>query len=218
MVVKPSHYEALLAEYSDHRSVIELLKQFRPYLEMVPSMRRPKESVIAVPLPLIRVRATAAQGGGSEMMRLPCDIGILMCDPEWKIKTGVEICIFIYRSGEDLSDFLGRWRDTQMLLNRNYEWVLPPRYRHIMSDGADDVLPLFVVMEQTPARILKGLRGACLPYVIQTPSAVMLDEEPIEDIEELDEKLIAELASELGLDSGSGLSDRATDDWLELDD
>jgi hypothetical protein len=105
-----------------------------------------------------------------------------------------------------------------MLLNRNYEWVLPPRYRHIMSDGADDVLPLFVVMEQTPARVLKGLRGACLPYVIQTPSAVMLDEEPIVDIEELDEELIAELSAELGLDSGSGLSDRATDDWLELDD
>jgi hypothetical protein len=92
-----------------------------------------------------------------------------------------------------------------------------------MSDGADDVLPLFVVMEATPARVLKGLRGACLPYVIQTPSAVMLEEDdPIGDVEELDEALIAELSSELGLnpdlDLNIGQPDRSIDDWLELDD
>ena len=38
---KQSDYEASLAEYSNHTAAIALLKQYRPYLEMIPSLRRP---------------------------------------------------------------------------------------------------------------------------------------------------------------------------------
>lgn len=166
----PAFYEELLAEYSNHLGAIALLKQFRPYLELLPSMRRPSESVITIPLPLIRVRTTASSesGGAREVVRLPCDIGILMCDPEWKIKTGVEIFVLIHRPDEDFSDLLGRWRQTQIWLSRGYEWLMPPRHQHILSEGADETLPLFVVSAETPERIKRGLRGAELPFVVET--------------------------------------------------
>ncbi|MBD2464995.1 hypothetical protein H6G89_28730 [Oscillatoria sp. FACHB-1407] len=174
MSLKQARYEELLAEYSNHLGAIALLKQHRPYLEMIPSMRRPSESVIPIPLPIIRVRnpiSSVGSGGGAvasgEVLRLPCDISILMCDPEWKIKTGVEIFVFIYRAQEDFSDLLGRWRQTQIWLDKGYEWLMPPRYQHILSEGADHTHPLFVVFPDTPDRIKRGLRGACLPFVIQ---------------------------------------------------
>ncbi len=56
MPVKQSDYEASLAEYSNHEAAIALLKKHRPYLEMIPSMRRPDESVITIPLPVVRIR------------------------------------------------------------------------------------------------------------------------------------------------------------------
>jgi hypothetical protein len=174
MAVKQAHYEELLAEYSDHLGAIALLKQHRAYLEMVPSMRRPEESVITIPLPVIRMRtesATATAGvtvTHRETVHLPCDVVILMCDPEWQVKTGSEICIFIYRPQEDFSDFLGRWRQTQVLLDRGYEWLMPSRYQHVLSEAADEIHPLFVVFPETPERIRRGLRGASLPFVMQT--------------------------------------------------
>jgi hypothetical protein len=45
---------------------------------------------------------------------------------------------------------------------------MPPRYQHILSDGTEDLYPLFVVFSETPERIKRGLRGAYLPYVVQT--------------------------------------------------
>lgn len=179
MFAKKSHYEALLAQYSHQGALIELLKQFRPYLELVPSMRRPLESLICIPLPLIIQRVETARADGqrqshSEVRELPCDLGILMCDPEWKIKTGVEICVFICRPQEDFSDLLRRWRQTQILLSDSYEWVMPRRYRHVMSDGADEVLPLFLGGAETPERVVWGLRGAALPYVQQQPEEGLL--------------------------------------------
>ena len=39
-------YETLLAEYSCRQGAIELLRQYRPYLGLIPSMRRPEESLI----------------------------------------------------------------------------------------------------------------------------------------------------------------------------
>lgn len=186
MVVKQLHYEEVLAECSDYRGSIALLKQHRPYLEMIPSMRRPQESVITIPLPLIRVRNTvsAVAAGSSivspgEVIRLPADLAILMCDPEWKIKTGVEIFVFIQRPQEDFSDLLSRWRQTQIWLNQGYEWLMPKRHQHLLSDGADDIHPLFVVFKETAERVRRGLRGACLPFVVQTVYA-MDDEELIE--------------------------------------
>src|SRR4028119_136950 len=189
MPIKQSDYEASLAEYSNHEEAIALLKKYRPYLEMIPSMRRPDESVIAIPLPIVRLRQsipvasynnanhTSVQGA----MCLPCDVGILMCDPEWKIKTGVEIFVFIHRPQEDFSDLLTRWRQTQVLLDKDYEWLMPPRYKHIISEGANRIYPFFVVFPETPERIVRGLLGAGLPYVVEIPEPVA-EEETIETL------------------------------------
>lgn len=185
MAVKPSHYEALLAEYSDSQAAIALLKQYRPYLEMIPSMRRPQESLIAIPLPIVRVREAISQAGSSgspiqagETICLPCDVAILMCDPEWKVKMGVEILIYIHRPQEDFSDLLRRWRQTQVWLDKGYEWLMPMRYKHILSEEGDNIYPLFVVFPETPERIKRGLKGAGLPFAIQTWDASEEQEEP----------------------------------------
>jgi hypothetical protein len=170
MTVKQAYYEELLAEYSDHVGAIALLKEFRPYLEMIPSMRRPEQSVITVPLPIVRMRAAKSatgMGEASEVLRLPCDVAILMCDPEWKIKTDGDILVFIHRPQEDFSDLLGRWRQAQICLNKGYEWVMPDQYQHILSEGAEETHPLFVVFPETPERIKRGLKGASLPFVTQ---------------------------------------------------
>lgn len=209
MAVKQSQYEELLAEYCDHQGAIALLKQYRSYLEMVPSMRRPSDSVITIPLPVIRVRHTNLAGDGgmaavktSETVLLPCDVGILMCDPEWKIKTGSEIFVFIHRPQEDFSDLLSRWRHTQMLLNRDYEWVMPHRYKHILNEAAEDTYPLFVIFPDTPERIRRGLRGAGLPFVIQQVD-VQESEEP-ELIEEADDLSYLPLSDDTWGDIGEG--------------
>lgn len=184
MPVKQSDYEASLAEYSNHEAAIALLKKHRPYLEMIPSMRRPDESVITIPLPVVRIRNPNPPAGHSNIgltavqgaVCLPCDVAILMCDPEWKIKMGVEILIFIHRPNEDFSELLSRWRQTQVLLDKDYEWLMPPRYQHILSEGVDRIYPLFVVFPETPERIGRGLLGASLPFVMEMPDAVAEEE------------------------------------------
>ncbi len=189
MSIQKNHYEEALAEYSDAAAAIALLKRYRPYLEMIPSMRRPAESLITIPLPVVRLRGKSSQSSvgnfntsGSDTLCLPCDIAILMCDPEWKIKTGVEIFVFIHRPDEDFSELLGRWRQTQVYLSRGYEWNMPFRYRHILSEGADSTYPLFVIFEGTPERIQRGLNGSFLPFVIQkgTETDMAQAEEPAE--------------------------------------
>lgn len=179
MSVQKSVYEASLAEYSNHIAAIALLKNHRPYWEMIPSLRRPSESVITITLPVVRLRDLEAKT--SQTMALPCDIAMIMCDPEWKIKTDVEILLFIHRPDEDFSDFLGRWRQTEVLLDKQYEWIMHPRHSHILSEGANSVYPLFVIFPETPQRIQRGLIGADLPFVIQTPT--ILDEEKEEQEE-----------------------------------
>lgn len=184
MPVKQSDYEASLAEYCNHEAAIALLKKHRPYLEMIPSMRRSEESVIAIPLPVVRIRHPKPLAGQNsishsalkENVCLPCDIAILMCDPEWKVKMGAEIFIFIHRPHEDFSGLLGRWRQTQVMLDKDYEWLMPPRYKHILSDRADHIYPLFVVFPETPQRIQRGLLGACLPFVMEIPDALLEEE------------------------------------------
>jgi len=181
MALQKSHYEEILADCSDHLGAIALLKQYRSYLEMIPSMRRPSESVITIPLPLIRVRQPPPSGVGvsiGEMIHLPCDVAILMCDPEWKIKTGAEIFVFIHRPNEDFSDLLSRWRQTQMHLDKGYEWIMPDRHRHILSEGSDEIHPLFVLFAETPDRIQRGLRGAYLPFVVQADREGDSEENP----------------------------------------
>ncbi|NEP49819.1 MAG: hypothetical protein F6K65_13805, partial [Moorea sp. SIO3C2] len=98
MPVQKSDYEAWLAEYSNHDGAIALLKSYRPYLEMIPSMRRPYESVITIPLPVVRIRhspsslghKSVSHGTITETVALPCDLAMVMCDPEWKIKMEIE--------------------------------------------------------------------------------------------------------------------------------
>lgn len=172
MPIQQVQYENLLSICSDYEGAIALLRQHRPYLEVIPSMRRPKESVVTIPLPVIRVRQPIQPAGhagmhltAGESVLLPCDVALLMCDPEWKIKTGVEIFVFIHRPEEDFSDLLMRWRQTQILLDRGYEWLLPTRYQHLLSDGAERIRPLFVVFPGSPERISKGLQGAGLPAI-----------------------------------------------------
>ena len=165
MVVKKSDYEALLAEYSNSKATIALLKQYRFYLEMVPSLRRLEDSLITIPLPIIRLQEKSYEYG--KTVPLCCDLGIFMFDPEWKVKTGVEIFVFIYRPQEDFSDILRRWRETQVLLDKEYEWVMPQGYQYIYSQEAEEIYPLFVLFSETPERVKRGLTGANLPFVIQ---------------------------------------------------
>lgn len=177
MAIKPIQYETLLSVCTDHEGALELLKHHRPYLEAVPSMRRPDESVITLPLPNVRVRDGVHLNPHSQsiapgsVVTLPCDVALLMCDPEWKIKTGIEIFVYIHRPQEDFSDLLMRWRHTQILVDRGYEWLLPQRYEHLLSDGTDKTYPLFVVFPETPSHILQGLRGAGLPTVLLSSDA-----------------------------------------------
>ncbi len=186
MPVKQSDYETLLAEYSNREAAIALLKKYRPYLEKIPSMRRPDESVITLPLPVVRVRYAKPLvrknitniGALQETVCLPSDVALLMCDPEWKIKMGVEILLFIYRPHEDFSDLLMRWRQTQVLLAQEYEWLMPPRYQHIISDGVDQIYPLFVIFPETPQRVQRGLLGATLPFVIESLDSLSQEETP----------------------------------------
>ncbi|MEM8642599.1 MAG: hypothetical protein AAGG51_27845 [Cyanobacteria bacterium P01_G01_bin.54] len=172
MTVKSSHYETLLAEYSDRQAAIALLREHRPYLEMLPSLRRPEESLITLPLPVVRLRLTQPDGSLSarltQTLALSCDLAFLMCDPEWKIKMGVEILVFIYRPGEDFSDLLRRWRKTQVHLDQDYEWLLPHYYEHLIAEGSEQVYPLFVIFPDTPERIGRGLAGASLPHIVQS--------------------------------------------------
>ncbi len=175
MSIKKSDYETALADFSNRERIVSLLGQYRQYLEMIPSMRRPDDSVISIPLPLAKVRNlrqvmgdSINQGSVDETIPIPCDLAIIMCDPEWKIKMGVEILVFIHRPQEDFSDLLRRWRQTQVYLDKEYEWIMPDTEEHMFSDLAERILPLFIVFPDTPARIRKGLTGASLPFVEYT--------------------------------------------------
>ncbi len=174
MTVEKADYEELLSIYSSTLDAIDLLRLHRPYLELMPSMRRPEDSLITVPLPIVKLRKAQPSASGShhivtvsEATHLPCEVALLMCDPEWKVKTGREIFVFIHRPDEDLSDLLGRWRQTQVMLTKEYEWIFPLRYQHMLSEGADKIYPLFVLFNESPERISRGLSGAHLPFVIQ---------------------------------------------------
>ena len=72
-----------------------------------------------------------------------------------------------------------RWRQSQVWLDKEYEWIMPLRHSHILSEGANTIYPLFVVFNQTSERIQRGLIGADLPFIIQTPTT-MVEEAAIE--------------------------------------
>lgn len=188
MSIKQSDYETLLAEYTTRSGAIALLKQYRPYFEILPSIRRPEQSLITIPLPVVRIRRPDWDFNNPLQAKtprvatpLPCDLGILMCDPEWKIKVGAEIIVFIHRPDEDFSDLIDRWRKTQVYLDQDYEWLMPPNEKHIISEAAEEINPLFVVLEATSDRIKQGLTGAGFPFIVQSlnflsPEAVAMGE------------------------------------------
>ena len=187
--VKKSDYETLLAQYSTRSGAIALLKQHRPYLEALPSIRRPEQSLITIPLPVVRIRKPELTTNNLLQAKtprvatsLPCDLAILMCDPEWKIKMGTEIIVFIHRPEEDFSDLIDRWRKTQVFLDRDYEWLMPPNQQHMISEAAEEINPLFVVFEGKRDRIKQGLSGAGFPYVIESLSFPVKSEIKIEEI------------------------------------
>ncbi|MEM6503466.1 MAG: hypothetical protein AAF685_16725 [Cyanobacteria bacterium P01_C01_bin.89] len=225
MGITQQDYEVLLTDYSNPGKAIELLKEHRPYLEMLPSMRRPLESILTIALPLVRVEtqllassalsvirdrqrnrwaedeaATAvAQGLEGEQKRLPiqlpCDLALLMCDPEWQVKTGVEIFVIIHRPDEGFYGLLSRWRQTQVLLDREYQWIMPDQYRHVMSESAEQRYPLFLITPQSGEHIQRGLQGSKLPYVMVPVSTA------VSDAAKGGENLVGELREEPGEDS-----------------
>ncbi len=181
--IKKSDYETLLAEYSTRSGAIALLKQHRPYLEVLPSIRRPEQSLITIPLPVVRIRRPELSLNNPLQVKTPrvatslsCDLAILMCDPEWKIKMGTEIIVFIHRPEEDFSDLVDRWRKTQVDLDRDYEWLMPPNEQHMISEAGEEIKPLFVVFEGTGDRIKQGLAGAGFPYIVQSLNSALESE------------------------------------------
>ena len=180
MTILNSQYQELLATYSDPFDAQVLLREYRPYFEKIPSIRRATESIVPIPLPTVQVRQSGSQSGlvetPFERKALPCDIAILMCDPDWKIKNVEEIFLFIHRPGEAFSDILSRWRKTQVILHREYIWDMPMGYEHMLSEGSDKKYPLFVLFDESHPHLIKGLTGARLPYVIQTVSTSSADE------------------------------------------
>ena len=193
MSIKQSDYEASLAEYSTRKGAIALLKQYRPYLEALPSIRRPEQSLITIPLPVVRIRRPDLDFNNPLQAKtpriataIPCDLGILMCDPEWQIKMGAEIIIFIHRPEEDFSDLINRWRKTQVYLDQDYEWLMPTNEQHMFSEAAEEINPLFVIFEGTSDRIKQGLSGAGFPFVVQSPYFAMESAEVEENAINLD--------------------------------
>lgn len=142
-------YETLLANCCHYDSLCSLLSQHRPYFESLPSIRRLQESMVIIPLPNVRSREKSEIGGQintlTHIRPLPCDVAVMICDPEWKIKTGIEIVLIIQRPGEDLSDLLYRWRQIQVELGQGVEWLMPRKHRHLLAEGTAEPHPLFVV-------------------------------------------------------------------------
>lgn len=181
-------YEELLANCCHYDGLLSVLMQHRPYFEALPSVRRPEASMVAIPLPNVRSREVSNINGVTDtsyrIRQLPCDVAVMMCDPEWKIKTGIEVVLFIQRPNEDLSDLLGRWRQTQIELGQGVEWLMPRQHKHLLAEGTETPHPLFVVFAQAECdrsaraqRIIYGLTGASLPVAVQTIEA---EEAPLE--------------------------------------
>lgn len=142
-------YETTLADCCHYEGLLSVLTQHRPYFESLPSIRRLQESMVIIPLPNVRSREVSEIAGNIDtryrIRAVPCDIALMVCDPEWQIKTGIEIVLFIQRPGEEFSDLLRRWRQTQVELGQGVEWLMPRQHKHLLSEGTEAPHPLFVV-------------------------------------------------------------------------
>ena len=250
MSVKSADYEEILATYSGRQAAIELLKEYRPYLELLPSMRRPLDSTAVITLPLVRIdpvvleMTTLAEvtdvarsrrhhaldpdrspsKPNRQAVRLPCELALLMCDPEWQVTTGVAVFVFIHRPNEDFYGLMSRWRQTQLLLDRDYEWVMPLAYRHVVGDRADRIYPLFLLSDRSPERLQRGLKGAALPYVIcptagdPPPLALPHDSQPPEHHATADPAPTTDLTRDReGVDCPQGRSTRSGSRPIQTD-
>lgn len=178
-------YDTLLSHYSNPLESIALLREYRPYFELIPSLRRPNESLLSIPLPVVQCSNSSRS---QNHIQLQCDLALIMCDPDWKVKTGREIFVFIHRPNEDYSALLQRWRQVEVVLGEEYYWLLPWKHRSIIGDRGEYHYPLFVTLDYSPARITKGLEGASLPHV--KASNVAIDIPP--DSEENQENQICD--------------------------
>ncbi|MFM7887023.1 MAG: hypothetical protein ACKPCM_10100 [Pseudanabaena sp.] len=154
-------YDTLLSHYSNPLKAIAILRKYRPYFELIPSLRRPIDSLISIPLPVIQLTSSSLT---QRHVQLQCDLALIMCDPDWKVKTGREIFVFIHRPNEDYAALLQRWRQVEVILGEEYYWLMPWKHRSIISDRGEYHYPLFVTLDYSPARIIKGLEGSSLPY------------------------------------------------------
>ena len=170
-------YDTLLSHCSNPLEAIALLREYRPYFELIPSLRRPSDSLISIPFPVVQLTSPNLT---QCHVQLECDLALIMCDPDWKVKTGQEIFVFIHRPNEDFSALLKRWRQVEVTLGEEYYWLLPWKHRSIISDRGEYHYPLFVTLDYSPARIAKGLAGASLPHV----RALTPEIDPPPDIEE----------------------------------
>ncbi|PZU93752.1 MAG: hypothetical protein DCE90_15770 [Pseudanabaena sp.] len=171
-------YDLLLSHYSNPLEAISLLREYRPYFELIPSLRRPSDSLISIPFPVVQLTQPNLTQSN---LQLQCDLALIMCDPDWKVKTGQEIFVFIHRPNEDYSALLQRWRQVEVALGEEYYWLLPWKHRNIISDRGEHHYPLFVTLDYSPARITKGLEGASLPHVRASTLAI---EPPLEENQE----------------------------------
>jgi hypothetical protein len=162
-------YDTLLSHYSNPLEAIALLREYRPYFELIPSLRRPMDSLISIPLPVVQFTSPNLTQSHVQMQ---CDLALIMCDPDWKVKAGQEIFVFIHRPNEDYSALLQRWRQVEVAIGEEYYWRLPWKHRNIISDRGEYHYPLFVTLDYSPARITKGLEGASLPHVKVSSPAI----------------------------------------------
>ncbi len=179
-------YEMLLAQYCNPLDAIALLREYRPYFELIPSLRRPTESMISLPLPVVKLDRPR---DGQLHHTLTCDLALIFCDPEWRVKTGKEIVIFIHRPGEDFSDLLKRWRQLEVMLGYEFFWLFPQKYQHFFGEKGENHYPLFVTLDYTPDRIRRGLVGASLPFVsvqVKMPEEALLESARTSAATELD--------------------------------
>lgn len=165
----PDTIDRCLTACCDRATVVALLQQHRPYWELLPSLRRPAESLLPLPLPLVRCRTRIQSDRGSEtvvqLVPVPCDLVFLLCDPEWKVKVGPDICLLIHRPAESFHDLLDRWRQTQICLSQPYEWHLEETQKQFQAEAGDAVLPLFLLQADGPELIRKALSTVGLPWV-----------------------------------------------------
>ncbi|AZB72270.1 hypothetical protein [Synechococcus elongatus] len=165
----PETVDRCLAACCDRAISVALLQQHRPYWELLPSLRRPAESLLPLPLPLVRRRERLVSDRGVEtvvqLTPVPCELVFLLCDPEWKVKVGPDICLLIHRPEESFNDLLDRWRKTQICLSQPYEWHLEETQKQFQAEAGEAVLPLFLLQPDGPELIRKALTTVGLPWV-----------------------------------------------------